>query len=413
MRRSICAAVAAVLALAFATAAYADNSGRIHGKITTVDGDVFVGLIRWDKNEASWVDILHGNKEMTRDSQRKRQKKKYYKKKSIKIFGIPIGHSTSYSYDYGASQSGMRFGHIKAIEVIDDDAALIILKSGLKVELESGSSDVGDAIRELIIEDVNEGEIEFDWEDLEMVELSQGDANLDSYYGDRLYGTLTTGRGDEFTGWVCWDVDELFTRDVLDGEQKHRNRKVKFGKIAAIERHNSGAALVIMKNGEEMVLRGTNDVNDSNRGIVISEFGSGQIVVDWDEFDRLEFKQPPPPERYADFDGGHRLRGTVFTEDGEEFTGWIRWDDDEEYSWEILDGEFRGVEFDIEFGNIKSIERKGSRSSIITLWDGRTYRLRGTNDVDDDNKGIFIEMENGDEEEIDWYDLDKVEFSKG
>ena len=36
----------------------ADNSGRIYGKITTVDGDVFEGLIRWDKNEAAWVEKI-------------------------------------------------------------------------------------------------------------------------------------------------------------------------------------------------------------------------------------------------------------------------------------------------------------------------------------------------------------------
>ena len=39
----------------------AENEGRIYGKITTTDGDVYEGLIRWDKNEGNWVKNLQIN----------------------------------------------------------------------------------------------------------------------------------------------------------------------------------------------------------------------------------------------------------------------------------------------------------------------------------------------------------------
>lgn len=404
--------ISLVLMVAASSLALADSSGRIYGRLTTVDGDVFEGLIRWDKNEGSWVDILNGSKELPR-SHRKRYRKKYReRKKTIKILGLSITRSRDYEYSSGSAQAGIRFGHIEVLEVIDDDTILLTLKSGETVELENYSTDIGDSIRELVIEDKNEGEIELEWDDLERIDFMQGAADLSSNFGERLYGTLTTRRGDEFTGWVCWDVDELFTKDILDGNQKRRKRKVKFGKIDAIERYSSKAATVILKNGDELLLRGTNDVDDDNRGIIISDMGLGQVDVEWDEFDRLEFQSPPGPVTYDEFDGGHLLEGTVYTEDGEQYTGRIRWDDDEEYTWEVLDGDKRDVEFDIEFGYIKEIEKKSYRSSIVTVWDGRSFELRGSNDVDDDNKGVFIELENGDEIEVEWDDFDRVEFIK-
>jgi hypothetical protein len=388
----------------------ADNSGRIYGKLTTVDGDVFEGLIRWDKNEGSWVDILNGNRELPRSSRRRYRKKYGERKKKITILGIPIRYSKSYSYSSGSAQSGIRFGHIEMLEVIDDDAVLLTLKSGETVEFENYSTDIGESIRELVIEDRDEGEIEFDWDDLDRIEFMQADTGPESNFGDRLYGTLTTRRGDEFTGWVCWDVDELFTRDILDGKEKRRKRKIDFGKIESIERRNSNSAVVTLKNGDEFRLRGTNDVDDSNRGIIISDEGFGQVVVEWDEFDRLDFKEPKHAVRYDDFDGGHRLEGTVYTEDGERYKGTIRWDDDEEYTWEILDGNHDDNEYDIEFTYIREIKRKGHRSSVVTIWDGRSFKLRGSNDVDDDNKGIYITLDNGDEVEVEWDEFDRVEF---
>jgi hypothetical protein len=61
---------------------------------------------------------------------------------------------------------------------------------------------------------------------------------------------------------------------------------------------------------------------------------------------------------------------------------------------------------------VKSIEKASRRTSIITVLDGRTFRLRGSNDVDEDNKGIFILLANGDVEEVGWDDFEKVEFTK-
>ncbi len=404
--RLILAVIAGILLLALAV--QAQNDHRIYGKVHTYDGDVYEGLIRWDKNEASWTDLLDGTKKLDeknfedRDRERRRET-------SIEIFGITIGKSASI-WDYSSAQCGIRFGHIKRIDVLDDDRAEITLKSGHRIELENSSTDLGSNMREFIVEDIDEGEVQLLWDDIEFIEFESTDGDLVSNYGERLYGTLTTRRGDSFTGFVGWDVDEALGRDILDGDENGRSRKIRFDKIAAIERYSSSGAIVIFRNGEEITLRGSNDVDDDNRGIIIADPAFGQVVVDWDEFDRLEFTKAPGDVRYDNFDGGKELRGTVYTENGERYQGRIRWDNDEEYTWEILDGEFRDIDFDIELGQISKLEKRSHRSSIVTLLDGREFRLRGSNDVDGDNKGIFVFAEGGDEILIDWDEFAYVEF---
>jgi hypothetical protein len=227
-----------------------------------------------------------------------------------------------------------------------------------------------------------------------------------------LYGRLTTDAGDDFTGYICWDADEIYSTDILDGEQKGRDREVPFGTIEVIERRSSSSCNVTLKSGREMKLSGTNDVDSGNRGIYVIVAGLGQVKVTWDEFESLTFLVPPSGSQmiYDRFDGGRELMGTVTDEDGETYTGRIVWDNDERYTWEFLNGEEDDLEYDIEFAQIASIERRSGRSAIVTLRDGTELTLRGSNDVNDENKGVFVESEDGDLVELDWDEFDSVTF---
>ena len=111
----------------------------------------------------------------------------------------------------------------------------------------------------------------------------QAPSSAYSEYGERLFGTLTTRDGYEFTGFICWDVDEVLTKDILDGDDKDRRRKIRFGSIQSIGRNSSSSAYVILNNGDEVVLRGTNDVNSSNSGILVLDDALGQVEIDWDD----------------------------------------------------------------------------------------------------------------------------------
>jgi hypothetical protein len=407
MRRLLTFAMVIIIAAVMTVPAFADSRGRIHGRVYTEDGEVYEGLIRWDKNETAWVDMIDCTKELEHSRRRKDEDEV----KSIYVFGIRVGKvRTKGGWDITSAQCQVAFGHLEAIEFTDDDAALLIFKSGEKVEVQARSTDIGDNIRGIIVEDEDRGEIEFEWDDIERVEFSQAPYEVQSEYGERIYGTLRTQKGDTFTGWVVWDADEAMTEDILDGEHRGRDREIPFGKISSIERRSSSSARVTLRNGDELTLKGTNDVDSSNRGISIFVESFGVVKVDWDEFDRIDFETAPSAVHYESFDGGRLLRGTVYTDSGESYTGTIRWDDDEEYTWEIIDTDTRGVEMDIELGNIDTIRRKGCCSAVITLWDGSEFKVKGSNDVDDDNKGIFVILDSGEEIEIDWEDFDYVDF---
>jgi hypothetical protein len=386
------------------------ETNQLYGKIYTKDDEIFEGFIRWDKNEASWDDVLDGNKELDRSHRKRYIDSDRRRKSRVKVFGITISEDNDGYYIFGdEAQSGIRMGHISKIIPESDNRVTLMLKSGEEVELTNGSTDIGSDIRELLIEDKGEGIVDLIWDDIDRVEFEAAPATS-SEFGKRLYGTVTTRRGDSYTGFICWDVDETFDTDIIDGKERSRNRKIEFSRIKSIERRTSESSIVTLKDGKEMRLEGTNDIDSGNRGIAVSDPELGRLTISWDEFDILELKDPPPGPAYSSFDGGKKLQGTVYTESGEKFTGTIKWDDDEEYTWELLNGSYDDIDFAIEMGKIKSIEKISSRGSRVTLKDGRSFKLRDSNDVDDGNKGIIIKTTN-DEVEVDWEDFNKIEFS--
>ena len=292
-----------------------------------------------------------------------------------------------------------------------DQRALLTLKSGEEVELEGGSTDIGDDLRGLVVADPERGEVTLRWRDLDVVEFLPAPAGTTAAGGPAALRHAAHARGTQFTGYVAWDVDEILASDVLDGEEHGRDRKIPFDRIAAIERAGSSGARVLLRNGEEITLRDSNDVDSGNRGIAVADPRLGEVSVTWDGFESVTFAEPPAGAGgYDSFDGGHPLWGTVEDEDGRTYTGYVRWDNDEENSWEILDGRIDDVDMDVEFGQISRIRRAGYRGAEVTLVDGRVLDLEGSNDVDEDNKGIFVTREDGDTLLIPWRDFREVTF---
>jgi hypothetical protein len=384
------------------------QAGRICGTVHTRDGETFEGPIRWDKNEAFWDNILDATKkrEGTHEERRRREKR-------ISIFGLDITWDEE-GYESREATSGIRFGYLKSLERRTRDRANLELKNGESITFYGSSSDIGSGVREIIIDDPREGKVELDWDDLDMIEFAECDPDLITSPETRLYGEVETRRGDKYKGFVTWDVDELFYSDILDGEQKHRKRKIPFGKIKSIERRSSSSTWVHLRDGDKLTLSGTNDVNSGNRGIVVLDPEFGRVTIRWDDFDRLELLDGGEKYllTYDQFENPGRLYGVAYDEDGKSYEGFIRWDDDETYTWELLDGEYRGAEIDVEFAQIAEIEKVSSRACRVTTKSGNRFKLSGSNDVNDENKGIFVTTEDGDEVELDWYDFDKVVFKR-
>lgn len=348
---------------------------RLYGTVRTVYGREFTGYIRWDRNEGSWTDLLDATKPR---------------------------------YRGGSSISGIRFGHVDRLDVTGRNSALLTLRNGEEVELTANASDLGTGLRALVVDEGNGALAEFQWRDLESVDFEAPGSVAPSEV--RMFGTVATRNGMEFTGYVTWDVDEIYSTDILDGDADGRRLEIPFGDIAAIERYSSWGSRVTLTSGEQVILEGTNDVDSSISGIEISDATLGAVKLDWDDFASVRFFQAEDEVAAARFDGGEPLRGTVITEDGESLTGEIIWDADETYTWEMLNGEIRDIEFHIEFGNVERIE-KNSRGATVTLRDGRTFDLSGSNDVDRGNRGILIRTD-GRDYEIDWRSFAEVEFSR-
>jgi hypothetical protein len=402
-----CASLALLLAgvlVALQPAHAAERDGRLYARVTTRDGRVFEGFLRWDKNEVSWLDVLDGSKTVPGTAG--------------EAPGTPRGRRENRASSNGDERpevkvSGIRFGHLERLEPRGRDRALLVLRSGQEVDLHDGETDLGTDIREIIVEDARRGTVTLDWVDIERVEFGAAPARATSRLGERLFGTVTTRQGEAFTGFLCWDVDEVLSVDSLDGEDEHRREHhIPFGTITGIARQRGNGVLVTLRNREEIGLYGTNDVNSENRGILILDPALGQIRVSWDDFDHLAFARPRRTVRYNGFPGQGPLRGTVTTRSGEKITGAIRWDDDEAYAWEFLDGKQAGVSFFVEFGFVERIARSSASSARVTLRDGRAFELRDANDVNDQNSGIYVTRRNGEEVRLDWEDFDVVVFQK-
>ena len=395
-----------------AAAQEAPAADRIYARVVTAAGAVHEGFLDWGGDEATWGEFLNGDKELpyrnVEDAIRLGARQERDRERSIEFLGFRITWDEDDDIP-SAVQSGVRFGHLESLVVLDDRAALLTLKGGHEVEFDGGSSDIGSSLDGLVV-DTGQGDVELRWRDIDVVEFLSAPAGA-TPSRVRLHGTVTDRNGNAFTGYVTWDADERFTDEILDGDEGSREREIPFGRIAAIERDGPSASRVTLVDGTEMVLTGSNDVDDDNRGIAVADPTLGAVTVEWDDFESLRLHPPERATPYDAFDGGLRLYGTVVDRDGREVTGWLRWDNDEEFGWEILDGSSGDVEFDVELARVARIERITSRSAQVTLRDGRSFELEGSNDVDRGNRGIYVETEEGGLELIRWEDFAEVVFA--
>ena len=384
-----------------ASPVWAQDDDRIWGRLYATTGDVHEGFIRWDRNEGSWVDVLDGTKEIPSENYMvwlEANGADGPPLRFIDLQGFRISWREADPDFSPTTPSEIRFGHLRSLRVMEDGGVELTLRSGELVQLDDRSRNLGGSNRGIVVDVPRRSEVDLDWDDLERIEFSAVPSGVRAR-AHRLYGTLEDVQGNRFTGYVSWDLDEIMESDVLDGEEREggRNREIRFGEITSIERieitRRGGLARVVLVDGDELDLTGDRDVDRRNRGIQISDPGLGFVEVEWEEFRILRFHEADEVVGYDAFDGGHPLVGTVVTQSGEEIDGLIRWDADEESSWESLNGRADDVIFAIEFGMVSRITRGEVFGATVTMLDGRTFELDDSNDVNWDNKGILITPE--------------------
>lgn len=153
---------------------------------------------------------------------------------------------------------------------------------------------------------------------------------------------------------------------------------VPFGLIASIERTGGDALTATLVDGTVV------DMRRSGRDVGADptvETGAGDPVTpDWGDVERVEFAAGPATGAERS-----RLYGTVETAIGR-WTGFVAWDRDERVLDETLDGD----EAEIPFARIAEIHKDGPWAATVVLRDGTVEKLSGTNDVNEDNRGIEI-----------------------
>jgi hypothetical protein len=394
-------------AMAVATSGLAAQaSDRIYARVQDASGERYEGYVRWDRNEAVWWDLLDASREPDRDvlALVRGEDETESLQRSVEFLGVRISWTEDPDEALSA-QVGIRFGHLRSLRPIGDDRAEVVFRSGQVVELYGGSTDLGVDMRGLTVEDPVRGSVELGWRDLELVAFGAAPESSARPSARRLYGTVEDRWGNRFRGYVSWNLDAVLTSDALRGREEGRQRVISFGNVEALERMSAREVGVSLSGGERVVLEG------SHRGVQVFDPGLGRVEVPWRELRAVRFEEPEDGVGgHAAFDGGARLEGVVETEDGETLTGRLVWDADEAWSWEMLDGDWRGLEFVIEFGQLASIARVGSARVRATLRDGRVFELEGSNDVNDGNRGLVVEADGRDPVVIPWDRFRRVTF---
>lgn len=404
-----------LLALFVAPAAQAAgqaNEGFLYGSIRSDSGREYTGFLRWNTDEeAFWDDLFQSAKEelpyLESVPEKERTRGQTKKHTNIKIFGFKVNVESDGWTGSGSRVFMARFGDIESIAVTGENAARLTMKGGERVAVAGYANDVGAT---LLVRDAALGDIELDWDKIDTIRFSAAPRGADPG-AQRLYGRLVTRQG-EFTGFIQWDQEECLTSDRLDGETEDGDIALAMGSIARIERRSSQGCTVTLKDGREYVLRGTNDVNEENRGIMVEDPRYGRVVVAWREFDCLEFNDSPTSGRaYGDYGHGKPLSGTVVTLDGKTRSGRLVYDLDEAASWELLNGDWRDLEYNLPFSLIKRIE-PGREESRLVLRSGEALRLEGSQDVTADNDGVLVfDRGAADPIYLPWREIESIELA--
>jgi hypothetical protein len=299
----------------------------------------------------------------------------------------------------------VRFGDIRSITVTGGDDATVTLKDGSEIEVSGYANDVGGPIW---IRDAALGDIEIAWKKIETIEFAPTPDTV-APQGGRLYGVVDTGSG-QFEGFIQWDKEECLATDELDGDSDDGRLSIQMGNIQTIERHGRSASRVTLNDGRTLVLDGTNDVNDDNRGILVEDARYGRVEIPWSEFERVELRVASDSgQGYDSYSKPSALRGVVTTTDGGTARGELVYDVDEQYSWEMLNGSADEIEYNIPFASIASIEPQGRHGATVTLRNGEILELGDGQDVSDANDGLVV-LSDGAERYLEWSLIRKLEL---
>ena len=252
-----------------------------------------------------------------------------------------------------------------------------------------------------------------------------------------IYGIVETRKG-HFEGRLKWHRRDAFWSDFLESNKEDRpywasvpvadrmrtseievfgktmskrhmarpgrGFMARYGDVQRIEVHGTSWSTVVLRDGTEIDVEGGRDFRSD---VLIFAADGSETRLEWERILRIRFL-PTPDELSVDV---FRAYGTVTTSIGP-LTGYIQWDKQECISTDIIDGHDRktGDEMEIPLGRVQSVEKLDRDTSRWVLRDGTTVDLYGTNDVDHDNRGIWVETPEWGRVAVSWRAFERLDF---
>lgn len=370
------------------------SSYKIFGQITTIDNQQIKGYITWSGKQMYWTDLFYAVKPNNPYAS-------FFKNSGILFYNNNIKSPVPPNHLFTC-----RFGNIKSIQQVTYDKIELQVKDGHIIELtKSIYQNSGTPIR---IYSEKEGHSVIKWDKISKIEFMEAD--LPDNSNAPITGIVKTSQGI-YKGIITWDHDERTLDDLLNGKTSQGEKSIPFRNIQKITKTNN-ACKVRLKEGYELNMWGTNDVNNQNRGIIVNMPNIGNVRIPWKNFEAFEAVSLNEINTltYNDFTAPERLYGKVKIKNGQIHQGIIVFDLDEAMNFEILDGCNDNITYEIPFTNIKSIEPKNYKYSFITLSNNETFGLGEKVDVDARNNGLLLFSHQDIPTYIPWKEIEKITF---
>lgn len=378
----------ALLVLMAPPALAADNTGFIHGTVTLQDGDSHTGFIRWEDEEAFWDDLFHSRQTelpwleyVDMEELQAERRRRYFE--SHGMFDRVMWTLSNRGGNPEMDRLFIgQFGYLEEIEVDEEENITLLIRGGERVPVHGYSNDVSS---DLLVYPSEGDPVEIEWDDLAGITFTQAPTDAIPF-ADRLYGNVTSTEGN-FEGFIQWDQSECTSIDILDGN----NREIPMGDLRSLTKNRQGTSDLVLKNGEAFTLAGSNDVGGGNRGVMVENPEWGRVTVSWKRFLSIDFAEGHGSGRGRDdFPDSTPLVGTVTDIDGTSWTGRLVYDLDEAWSHDIFNGEIRDLEYDIPFGQIRSIEKRDEETCRVSLKSGRVLDLGESQDSGEKHAGVLV-----------------------
>jgi len=248
---------------------------------------------------------------------------------------------------------------------------------------------------------------------LAMAQISSAQS-VDGY----LYGKVYTDN-NTYEGALRWGTEEVFWTDLFNASKRNNDYAklvpaqkedkerwsgfdwdfssiwenkgtihqftCQFGNLKEIEKNDRGYYVLKFKNGGLLQVSGSG-YNDLDGTVHVLDQELGVLKIKWDRIKRVEFL-PTPKKLEQVF--GLPLYGTVQGARKENYSGFIVWDNDERLSSDLLDGDTRDGDMAIKFSEISQITKSGNGCDVI-LKSGRSMFLNNSNDVNSENRGVWV-----------------------